>query len=70
MSRRLALLAVAAVLAACVKPVHMRYDTKRVTAKEGDATLVAADGTRCMVAPTVFDATKVGDERACAWRNR
>ena len=72
---RLPALALAAATAvtladACVKPVRMRYDTKRVAAKEGDGTLVAADGTRCVVPPATFDATRVGDDRACAWRNR
>ena len=69
--RRLALaVPLALLLAACVKPVRMRYDTKRVTKKDGDYTLVAADGTKCMVPAQTFDATSVGDEVACAWRNR
>ena len=60
----------AATLAGCVTPVRMRHDTKRVAKKDGDYTLVAADGTRCMVPAPTFDATSVGDEVACAWRNR
>ena len=66
----LAAAALAVALAACVKPVRMRYDTKPVARKDGDYTLVATDGTRCMVPAQTFDATSVGDEVACAWRNR
>ena len=45
--RRRAVLAASLVvtLAACVRPVRMRHDTKRVVRKDGDYTLVAADGT-------------------------
>ena len=57
-------------LAACVRPVSIRQDTKRVARKDGDYTLVAADGTRCMVPAATFDATSVGDEVACAWGKR
>ena len=67
---RLLLLAALPVAAACMQPVRMRQDTKRVARKEGDYTLVATDGTRCMVPAATFDATSVGDDVVCVWRNR
>jgi hypothetical protein len=42
--------------------------SKRVSSKEAPATLVAEDGSRCIVTEGQYRDTRVGDTAWCAWR--
>ncbi len=64
----LASLGVICIVTACVPlPGGYVLSQKPVAAKEGAATLVADDGTRCRVPPGAFAEVKPGDEHSCAW---
>jgi hypothetical protein len=69
-SRTTAVLLVALLgAAACVPlPGGRELSRKTVWGKEGDATLVADDGSRCEVGSRQFERTTVGDEAVCAWK--
>jgi hypothetical protein len=55
--------------AACVPlPGGRELSRKTVWGKEGEATLVADDGSRCEVGSRQFERTKLGDEAVCAWK--
>jgi hypothetical protein len=49
-------------------PKDIRLDVKRVTGKEPPTTLIAEDGTRCMVTESRFRETEIGGNALCAWR--
>ena len=51
-----------------VGPADIRMDVKRVTGKDPPTTLIAADGTRCMVTEARFRETEIGANALCAWR--
>jgi hypothetical protein len=48
----------------------VQISLKNVTAKEPPTTLVAHDGTRCIVSQKRYDETRIGDNALCAWRTR
>jgi hypothetical protein len=65
---RLALAASSLLLGGCIPlPAGYALSRKTVAAKEGDATLVADDGTRCAVPPRTFVQVQPGDDHTCAW---
>jgi hypothetical protein len=43
-------------------------DAKRVAGKESPVTLIAEDGTKCVVTEDRYRETRVGDEAWCVWR--
>ena len=43
-------------------------DAKRVAGKEPPTTLIAEDGTKCVVTENRYRETNVGDEAWCVWR--
>ena len=49
-------------------PRDVRMDAKRVAGKEPPATLIAEDGTRCVVTEGRYRETEIGDEAWCVWR--
>ena len=49
-------------------PRDVRMDAKPVAGKEPPTTLVAEDGTKCVVTESRYRDTKVGDEAWCVWR--
>ena len=51
-------------------PRNFRMDSKRVGAKAPPTTLIAEDGTKCVVSEKKFRDTNVGDEAWCEWRVR
>lgn len=55
--------------AACVPlPGGRSLARRTIAAKEGDATLVADDGSRCTVPADAFARVGVGEEYACVWK--
>jgi hypothetical protein len=48
-------------------PTDARVDAKRVTGKEPPTTLIAQDGTRCVVTEGRYRETEIGSEVWCAW---
>ena len=46
------------------------YGLKPVNGKEEPATLIARDGTTCMVSKDKFDSTKIGTSVWCTWIDR
>jgi hypothetical protein len=46
----------------------IRLDVKRVAGKEPPPTLIAEDGTRCIVTEGRFRETEIGGNALCAWR--
>lgn len=53
----------------CVPLPGHRYVAKEfVVRKEGENTLVAANGATCHVKGDTYDKVQVGDEHACAWQ--
>ena len=57
-----------ALLAACIPlPGGYQLTSKVVVAVEGANTLVAADGTRCVVSDKAFAEARVGVAHTCAW---
>jgi hypothetical protein len=64
----LALAASALLLGGCIPlPGGYVLSRKTVVAKEGDATLVADDGSRCRIPQRSFVEVQTGDEHTCAW---
>lgn len=58
------------VINACIPLPHgYTVSRKTVATKEGDATLVAVDGTRCTVPSNTFVEVKPGDDHTCAWKD-
>ena len=54
---------------ACVPLPGHRYIAKEFVArKEGENTLVAANGATCRVKADTYEKVQVGDEHACAWQ--
>jgi hypothetical protein len=51
-------------------PNDVRMDVKRVAGKEPPTTLIAEDGTKCIVTESRFRETEVGNKAVCAWRAR
>ena len=49
-------------------PRNFRMDSKRVAAKAPPTTLIAEDGTKCVVGEKKFRDTDVGNEAWCEWR--
>lgn len=49
-------------------PRDVRMDAKRVAGKEPPTTLIAEDGTKCVVTENRYRETNVGDEAWCVWR--
>jgi hypothetical protein len=49
-------------------PKDIRLDLKRVAGKEPPTTLIAEDGTRCIVTEGRFRETEIGGDALCAWR--
>jgi hypothetical protein len=49
-------------------PRDVRLDAKPVAGKEPPTTLIAEDGTKCVVTEDRYRETKVGDEAWCVWR--
>ena len=42
---------------------------KRVSGKEPPTTLIAVDGTRCIVSEERYRATRIGENALCVWRS-
>jgi hypothetical protein len=56
--------------AGCVPlPGSRALAPKEVAAKEGEATLVADDGSRCTVPPREFERAEVGEDAWCVWKD-
>lgn len=74
--RTMLILAMIASLASCSLGPRVQLGAgdgpgnKVVTGKEEPATLVAVDGTLCLVPADKFDRTKSGDRVWCNWRQR
>lgn len=49
-------------------PRDIRADAKRVAGKQPPTTLIAQDGTRCVVTEERYRETNVGDEAWCVWQ--
>ena len=49
-------------------PHNVRMDAKRVAGKEPPTSLIAEDGTKCVVTEDRYRETKVGEEAWCVWR--
>jgi hypothetical protein len=49
-------------------PKDIRLDVKRVSGKEPPTTLIAEDGTRCIVTEGRYREAKIGSDAWCAWR--
>lgn len=68
------LLATLAVSLSCALPRTVQVGgeegpgSKTVSAKEEPATLIAVDGTICVVTPGRFNKVKTGDRVWCSWR--
>lgn len=74
--KKILLIAIIAVASSCALPQKLQLGgesgpgNKTVTAKEEPATLVAVDGTQCLVTPARFDRVKTGDRVWCNWMPR
>jgi hypothetical protein len=74
--RRLLLLGAVALCASCALPQPLQSGledgpgSKVVAGKEEPVTLVALDGTRCIVPLGRFERTRPGDRVWCDWRPR
>jgi hypothetical protein len=49
-------------------PRDIRVDAKRVAGKEPPTTLIAEDGTKCVVTEGRYREIKIGDEAWCTWQ--